>query len=247
MLNGKILMLAGAAALLPPVASQVSAQSADQASRPFAPPDSPLVLTRTVWRTLADGKEIVVRRRYAVQFTRHGDGFLLDGKLLDSAVDAPPLLAALASIERGRSDEGLFPLLLDPAGRILAAATAQPGAPLQRDNARERAQSLLASTPLPAVQRQETGAFLSQLAIQGAMAVWPADLFNPASGERRERRRIALPGGQEGAVDVSVKAGDAQTNGLPQAVERTVTTIMEGTSRTTRERWTLIPAAHPNL
>jgi hypothetical protein len=241
-LSGKILLLAGAAALLPPVAAQVAAQSAESASRPFAPPETPQVLTRTLWRSLGDGKQIIIRRRYAVQFTRQGDGYLLNGRLLDAAVEAPPYLAGMAELERKCGDEGLFPLLLDAAGRIRSDARARLEPPTLRDNARDHAQGMLAVKPLNREQKQESGVFLKALAAQGAPTAWPVDLFNPASGERSERRRIALPGGQEGEVLVSVKVDAAPAEGLRLAVERTVTTILAGTSRTSREQWTLAPA-----
>ena len=241
MLSAKLVLLAGAAALLPSVAVPVAAQSPAAPSQPFAPPESPQVLTRTVWRTLADGKQIMIRRRYAVQFSRQGEGFLLEGKLLDAAVEAPPLLAGLAELERNRGDEGLFPLQLDAEGRIRGGAPPLKVASGLRDNARERAQGMLATTPLASQQQLEAGAFLNQLSAQGAPTAWPADLFNPASGERNERRRIALPGGQEGEVRVSVKV-----IGSPRAVERTVTTVLAGTARTSREQWTLAPANTAN-
>jgi hypothetical protein len=191
MLNGKILLLAGAAALLPTVATQVSAQSPETSSRPFIPPESPQILTRTLWRSLGDGKQIVVRRRYAVRFTRQDDGFLLDGRLIDAAVEAPPVLAAMAELERNRSDEGLFPLVLDATGRIREDASSLLESQALREGARLRAQGLLAAKPLSAAQQQESGLFLKALAAQGAPTSWPADLFNPAIGERSESRRIA--------------------------------------------------------
>ncbi len=245
MLSGKMLLLAGAAALLPTLVGRVAAQPAEAPARGFVPPESPLVLTRTVWRTLGDGKEIVVRRRYAVQFIRQGDGFQLNGRLLDAAVEAPPVLAALAEIERGRSDEGLFPMLLDAAGQIRPQTSNRSGSQQARDDARLSAQNLLANSPIAAAQRTESSAFLSQLATQGGMAAWPADLFNPVASERREQRRIALPSGQEGQVAVLVRSLGAQPGGLPHAVERTVTTVLAGTSRTTRERWTLARSDQP--
>jgi hypothetical protein len=241
MLNGKILLLAGAAALLPAVAGQVSAQPTDTAGQAFAPPDSPMVLTRTVWRTLVDGKQLVIRRRYAVRFSRRDDGFVLDGRLLEAAVEAPPMLSGLAELERNRGDEGLFPLLIDNEGRIRASAPAQAGSPGLRDNARVKAQNLLAAKPQPLERQREAGAFLAQLSAQGASATWPADLFNPASGERLERRRITLPDGQEGEVKVAIRVTEAPSRGLPRSVERTVTTVLAGTSRTSRELWTLAP------
>jgi hypothetical protein len=239
------LLLAGVAALLPAFGGQAAAQPAETASQTFVPPEAPLVLTRTVWRTLADGKEIMVRRRYAVQFTRQAEGYQLDGRLLDAAVEAPPLLDGMAELERRRGDDGLFPVLLDASGRIRAHGSAQAESPGLRESASKRAQHLLAATPLPAAQRQDNGNFLSQLAAQGALAAWPADLFNPASSERSEHHRFALPGGQEGEVAVLVKAKGVTRRGLPESVERTVTTTMEGTLRTSREQWTLAPAQLP--
>jgi hypothetical protein len=239
--NGRTLLLVGAAALLPVVAGQVSAQSTAVARQPFAPPESPLVLTRTVWRTLSDGNQIVVRRRYEVQFSRQTDGFRLDGRLLDAAVEAPPLLASLAELERKRSDEGMFPLLIDATGRIRESVSAPRNLPAQRDDAHRHAQRLLADAPRPPAQQQASGAFLSQVASQGAMVAWPADLFNPASGEHHELRRVALPGGQEGEVTVSVKVSELQRLGVLRTIERTITTHMSGTSRTSREEWTLAP------
>lgn len=238
-MSGKIVLLAGAAALLPAIAGQVAAQPSELAARPFAPPESPLVLTRTVWRTLADGKEIVVRRRYAVRFSRQEDGFTLEGRLLDASVEAPPMLAALADIERQRSDAGLFPMRLDGAGRIRPGTPAESAPAVRRESAVAQAHGMLAASPLTLTQRQESGTFLRQLAAQGAAASWPVDLFNPTSAERVERRRISLPGGQEGEVAVSVKALGLQADGLPSEVERTVTTVLAGTARTSRERWTL--------
>jgi hypothetical protein len=239
--TGKSLLLAGAAALLPVVAGQVSAQSIAVASQPFAPPETPQVLTRTVWRTLGDGEQIIVRRRYEVQFSRRADGFSLDGRQLDAAVEAPPVLAGLAEIERKRNDEGMFPLLIDAAGRIRQTPRAQEASHALRETARDQAQRLISATPNVPPAQDASPDFLAQLAAQGAMVAWPADLFNPAGGERLERRSIALPGGQEGEVAVSVRVVEPPHLGAPRSVERTITTVLAGTSRTSREQWTLAP------
>jgi hypothetical protein len=241
MTSREVLLLAGAAALLPLFAGQGLAQSTPLSARPFVPPELPQVLTRTVWRTLADGEQIVVRRRYAVQFTRNGDEFFLDGRLLDATVDAPPMLAALAELERKRGDEGLFPMRLDAAGRIRVGTNAAATTTVLREAAREQSQGLLAASPLAVAQRQESDAFLKQLVVQGAPVAWPADLFNPAKAEQNDHRRIALPDGQEGEVRISIKVVGSQPRSLPQSVERIVTTVLAGTARTSREQWTLAP------
>ena len=244
MVSGKVLLLIGAAALIPALAGRVSAESPAISEQPFSPPDAPQVLTRTVWRTLADGEQIVVRRRYAVQFARQGDGFLLDGRLLDAAVEAPAMLAPLAELERKRSDQGLFPMLLDASGRIRAESKARPIDPALHQNARAQSQSIIATTPLAPAQQRESADFLNQLATQGVPAAWPVDLFNPANAERSEHRRIVLPSGLEGEVTVSVKVVGMHSHGLPNAVERTVTTVLAGSARTSREQWTLAPVDH---
>jgi len=204
------------------------------------------VLTRTVWRSLADGKQIVVRRSYTVRFTRQDNGFRLDGEPLDASVEAPPLLASLAEIERKRVDTGPFPLQLDSSGVIRFDGGTKPAAADSRSAALERGHAMIASSSLAPAQRQEGSAMLDRIAAQGAVSAWPADLFNPASAASEERRRIVLPDGSEGEVQVTVKVLDGRNQGLPQAVERTVTTVLAGTTRTSREQWTLAPVAPAN-
>jgi hypothetical protein len=89
----------------------------------FAPPvDKPMLLSRTLVRELGGGATIVATRRYRVVFHRTEAGWRIDGALVASEIDAPAALSALAAIERGRPDDGLFPILLDPAGRIVPKA-----------------------------------------------------------------------------------------------------------------------------
>lgn len=232
------IFLAGVAALLPVVAASSLAHGAPtEAPRPpFSPPLTDLVLTRTLWRSLHDGAEIMVRRRYDVQFVADGRDYRLDGKLIDAAVAAPPALAAFAAMEKDRPDTSLFPVRIDATGRILADGTPPPpGAHAQLDRV---ARSVIEQSGLGAQDKLAANQQLGLLTGgAGAIGNLPSDLFRPQPGERRERRRLSLPGGMEGAIEVAitVRAGAAGT--LPQTVERVVTTTLEGTTRVSRELW----------
>lgn len=236
------IFLAGVAALLPVAAASSLAHGAPtEAPRPqFSPPLTDLVLTRTLWRSLHDGAEIMVRRRYDVRFVADGRDYRLDGKLIDAAVAAPPALAAFAAMEKERPDTSLFPVRIDATGRILADGTPPPpGARAQLDQVARFAigQSGLGAQDKLAAN-QQLGLLTGGV---GAIGNLPSDLFRPQPGERRERRRLSLPGGMEGEVEVAitVRAGAADT--LPQTVERVVTTTLEGTTRVSRELWSFEP------
>lgn len=233
------LLLAGVAALLPLAAlSKVAPVAASLSPQRFAPPGVPLVLTRTVVRALPGGKEIVVARRYEIRIIADGAGYRVDGALLDCKVSAPPVLAALAQLERQRPENGLFPIRLDRAGRIVPEAPAAPGEALARGSQVAREQISLAS--LTPTDRRDASAFVRHLATHGAFTAWPADLFHPATGQRSEHKDFALPDGSVGSVAVAIDARATAQGGLLDRVERTVTTRLEGTSRVTREEWTLV-------
>ena len=213
----------------------------DAADR-FAPPTRTLVLTRTLWRSLQGGEEIMVRRRYAVRFVPGGAGYILTGRQLDAAVDAPPKLAPLAAIERSRSDDAAFPIRLDRAGRIVAPAAAAPGS---SDSlaAIAAARALIRDSAMTAEAKQEASRQIEQLAAAAAARNgaedWPADLFSPLGEDWSDRRTIDLPGGGNGAVAVTVRYIRSSPGSLPSAVERTVTTELGGTTRISREVWTI--------
>lgn len=240
------MLLAGVASLLPAQLGPVLAHAAPHELSPsFEPPTTPLVLTRTLWRSLRDGQEIVVRRSYEVRFRREAGGFLLDGKLIDTAVDAPAALALLAEIERQRPDQGMFPLRLDQAGRILPAPQ-RPALGDVHHAAEDRSKAMFASTALDAEGRKQA-AVLARSILEASVgaAYWPNDLFSPAMHSRREKRTLALAGGHQGAVEVSVDVLGKLPGGLPQSVERRVTTEVEGSARFSREVWTLVPVSPP--
>lgn len=234
------IMLAGAAALLPVLsASGVSAPASATVQAQFAPPSEQLVLTRTVTRNLSGGKQIIVTRRFVIQFVADGQGYVLNGSQLDVAVQVPPMLSGMAEIERKRTENGLFPAWVDATGLIAQ----KPSAAQTSDHAvtamSSAAQSLLLQSGLAADRKQEGSFYLGQLTTQPAGSPWPADLFHADPGERHQHRVITLPGGAQGEVDIVVRVAALMPCGLPTAVEREITTVLEGTSQVSRELWTL--------
>ncbi|MBS0475806.1 MAG: hypothetical protein JSR28_11795 [Proteobacteria bacterium] len=232
------LLLAGLAALIPAAVQSAPAGAAPGTAQPRFTPPREVVLTRTVWRPLSDGEQILVTRRYAVNFAPEGDGFRLDGMLIDVAVDAPAELAPFAELERSRPDT-MFPIVLDRTGRILSDGTPPTADTTLRAAALARA--TLSKAALSAPARAEALAQIPALSAAGGTSPVPADLFQPHPGERRETRKLALPGGMEGEVEVAIRVDGAGDGNLPQQVERVVTTRLAGSTKIARETWSFAP------
>jgi hypothetical protein len=237
-MTGRALLLAGAAVLIPALATlQSESALAEAVASQFAPPSKTLTLTRTVYRSLSDGKEIVVTRRYAIRFSPEADGYRLDGEFIDAAVDAPPALAGLAEIERKRVDTGLFPARLDSHGLIRSMGGAIDLETKQKTI--DAAGQMLARGPMTGEAKRERVGLVVQLANSSVPSTWPRFLFNPGSGERVDTRKVPLPDGSLGEVEIRVSAQGLMPGGMAHKVERVITTRLEGTTRVSREVWTL--------
>ncbi|MFM5948898.1 MAG: hypothetical protein ACKOPM_06675 [Novosphingobium sp.] len=237
-MTARALFLAGAAALIPALAAvHTGSAFAETAASQFAPPSTTLTLTRTVFRSLSDGKQIIVTRRYAIRFSPEADGYRLDGELIDAEVDAPPALAGLAEIERKRSDIGLFPAKLDSHGLIRSTGGAVDAQIKQKTV--DVAGRLIASAPLDRDAKRDSAGLVTQLANASAPSSWPRFLFNPGMGPRVDTRKVPLPDGSQGEVEVKVSAEGLMPGGMAHKVERVITTRLEGTTRVSREVWTL--------
>lgn len=209
------------------------------APQDFAPPQSPLVLTRELRKDFARGGELVARRRYAIRFVPEGNGWRVEGALVTSEVEAPETVSPqLLEIERTRSDEGLFPMRLDRRGLIVN----QPGA---ADSANEAAmlaaaRRFLADRGLPEGDRAAALALAERLQAQSRAAGgnWPVDLFRPRPGEHSEVRTLPALDGASGRVTITIAADD-RPDGLLERLERRVVTEAAGSSRRSVETWTL--------
>ena len=232
-------MLAGVAAL----ASSALAAPRDGAppapDRAFTPPQSDLILSRTVWKSLSDGKHIMVRRRYAVRIVAEDGGYVVNGQEIDATVEAPAAVALIAEYERNRKDAGPFPIRLDPQGQI-RAQNAVASDPAARAELAERAARVISGSALSSGARQQASGMIGKvIAGQGAFTPWPEELFSPEAASHAEQRTIPLPDGREGEVEVAVKVSPGRLGVLPEAVERTVITRYEGDQRVSRELYTL--------
>lgn len=196
-------------------------------------------LTRSLTRTLSDGATIVVIRSWAIRIGRAPDGFTVEGHQLSAEVNAPPVLAALAAIERSRDASELFPITLDAHGMILHTGDVSAGPLLARSI--DTAKALFGSLPARA-GREDARSFAANLVRISAAAVSevPRDLFFPQPGTQTVRRTIALPDGSEGAIIVTASASVAGPGGLLAASERRVVTVLEGSERMASERWELV-------
>ena len=238
------LLLAGISALAPLLAhSQSAPPKLATASTRFSPSDKPLVLTRTVRRQLPGGKEIVAARSYAVQIQPYDNGFVVDGHLIDSQVEAPPQLAALAEIERSRPDTGLFPIILDRQGMISslpAVVGMADGVPARQKAAELTGAAVSRAVPDPDARMQAT-AFVRHIRNHGAGAAWPEDLFHPRAGASQTTSQLDSGSGQ-GVVSISIESDASPADGLMRQFRRTVVTELDDSTRTSSEEWTLTAA-----
>lgn len=236
-------LLAGIAALVPFAAT---AQPQDRLAQPqgqFVAPTAPVVLTRTVRRALPDGKAVVATRSYSIQFERDGQGYLVQGALISSEVDAPASLRALAEMERTRPDQGLFPMRLDAAGQIVQPAVGDIPQPAPAPIAGgAKIVNRLSTAPLSPAEREQAKGFVKQVLAQGgALASWPEDLFHPLPGEHSVTRQLGLPDGTDGSVTVSTSAQVTPRGGLLDRVDRVVETRIGENRRIVQESWSIRP------
>ena len=230
--------IAGAAAILPIAA--LCAAEAPPADLAFRPPTAPLMLTRTLRHVLHDGKAVVTRRSYRVQFAADQNGFQLDGTLAEVTVEAPPGLETLAALERRRPDPSMFPMRLDAAGMILPSPDPAPSG--QQRQAIGAASADIARMNLTASDTAQAQGFIAGLQERPYRTYWPRDLFHPVPGMRREQRAIPLAGATGGQVTTHIEASSDPASGLLSAFTRTVTTDLGGDKRVIVEQWTLVPA-----
>lgn len=229
-------LLAAATGLAVPV-------GATPASPAFDPPgESPLLLSRKVVRELSGGAAIVATRRYRVTFHEVADGWLVKGELVTSEIDAPPALAAIAAIERDRSDDGLFPIRLDRTGRIVPA-------PVPAGMGREAvAGAVGAARQFGGGATAASPGFIDQVGTAASSpgtgnTRWPEALFLPGGLRGTSEQTFKLPDGSEGSVQVVHESDPAPGLAMMGRAARTVITLAPGTRRVAREEWTLTRAS----
>lgn len=234
--------LRGAAALALPVIGALPVTARAQNHR-FAPPSGPMLYTRRLERSLADGAKLTVSRSFAVRIEPAGGGYRVTGEQVGVEVEAPEKLASFARIERERTELGLFPLTLDARGRILGDEPAPIDTRIE--GAVREAVAMIEQRPRPPAERAELLRFVEAVHLSAGTLVseLPLDLFAPSPEPRRESGNVALPGGETGAVSVMFTAIVDPANGLMREARREVVTEFGGESRLTVESWQLEPLA----
>ena len=212
----------------------------------FDPPrEQSLILARTVVRELPGGAAIVATRRYRVSFRPVDGGWQVDGALISSEIEAPPLLAAIAALERDRPDDGMFPIMLDHSGKIIAEPTAGMGRAAVGGAVAAAIRTVgQAGASAPADE------FLTHIGAAAAspkdgITRWPEDLFLPHGPNGASEQEFALPGGGAGSVAVSLASDPAPGMATMGHAARIVVTQAAGTRRVAREEWTLSPIGSP--
>lgn len=231
-------MVAGIAALIPALAVSAPAATAREAGANRFDPPSKATITRTLVRFLSDGNQIVVTRRYDVIFVPVSGGFRIDGTLVEAQVDAPPELHALAEIERTRADTA-FPMALDRDGLVLTSAA--PASNPLRERQLAAAGAIADKAGMDSGKKRDVMAQLAALTAVAGQTSTPPDLFVARAGERRERKALPLPGGGEGEIELAVTVKTAANGRLPEQFEKTVTTRLAGTTRVSKEVWSMTP------
>ena len=239
-------LLAGAAAITGLDASGAPTSGtgtigASACTKSFTAPRQPMTLTRTLRRDLGPGAELVTRRSYRITITPEGSGFRIDGELTGVEVTVPPQLEAIAQLERNRPEHGLFPIMLDAQGVIIALP--DPGPASSPTAAVDIAKAMVTGSPLAAGDRAEMLQFFDRMlgARGGVLTKWPQDLFRPAATQRSATSNIPMSDGQTGHVTMTLEATADGACGLLRSFERTVITDLGGLQRVSRERWTLVP------
>lgn len=202
-------------------------------------PQGKLVLSRSIERELKDGNLLSVRRDWTVSFERRGSGSAIMGSQKSVMVDAPERLEPIAQIERGRSLDDMFPILISDSGIILAAGNAYASAELE--DAIVQAERILNVADMPPGNANLTHTTLQKLAEASArmIEVLPADLFYPRQPYLESSRPLMLPDGERGQFILRYETSADSATGLMRRAERQITTQIGSQERRSREVWTL--------
>lgn len=228
-------LIVGSLAGLASIALPVHAQAAVRL------PGHRHLLTRRLSRGLSDGKQIEVTREWLVQFKQQGRGYAILGHQINVAVEAPVRVAALADIERARSTDAKFPILLDQGGLIVAAGEAKSEADVAK--AVSIAEQILADSSLSELEKREAKANLHQFASgrRSQLEHLPRDLFFPRGSGFSETRKVSLPDGTVGEFHVEYASEAQADSGLLKQAERKITTLIGQDKRVSAEHWNLRP------
>lgn len=155
------------------------------------------------------------------------------------SVDAPPNLAPLSQIERERSTEGMFPILLGVDGTIMAAGNTTSSGSFE--SAITTATALLEEGGFSQDSVKQQALYMAQLQKAGSSLLdqLPGDLFYPSTDPFREVRALPLPDGGSGEFEFRWQASVQDDTALLKHAQREVITRIGESERRSSEEWTL--------
>lgn len=202
-------------------------------------PSGPMRLSRVVERSLVDGASIRVERIWDLTFASQSQGISVTGVQIEAQVDAPSNLASIAEIERERSTDSMWPILLGEDGAIMAASSGTREEDLSA--ALREAERMISARdiPAPSIAQQRTYLARLQQASSSLLDQLPRDLFYPTGLPIRSYEEMELPGGIKGSFELTYEANKVPEHGwLDRAIRRVVTHVGESENSAT-ERWAL--------
>ena len=202
-------------------------------------PHGAMHLSRLLTRGLSDGAQVSVFRRWEISITKQGFGWAVQGRQIAVEVDAPEHIAAIARIERQRSTDRNFPILLGESKQILSAGQDEDKDAVNL--AVREAERMIANAPLSAQGKQQRRLLLARLQNAGSSLLerLPKDLFYPRSTSDRQIRKVNLPDGSVGEFELVLDASADDRTGLMRHMNRTITTRLHASEQHSSERWDL--------
>ncbi len=204
-------------------------------------PDGPMVLSRTLERSLSDGASIAVSRSWQVEFESQGRAVAINGMQVHVEVAAPDNLARLAEIEKARSTADMWPILLSENGRVMASGGELGEADLAA--AMREAETIIASRNIDAAQQAAQMQYLAAMTRAGSSVLdtLPGDLFFPENTPMHTVREVNLPGGLKGEFELRYSAVSTSQHGWLDRAQREVITRVERTEQRAAEEWRMAP------
>ena len=175
---------------------------------------------------------------YSRQRAPAGQGWRVEGRRLANEISGPPAAAPLMAIARADPESGRLPLRLDAQGRI-----ADPPPPIDPHTlALIHAGVLrhLAQAHMTEIQRNASQALIAHVMAQQTETPWPPMLFRPAAGTRHEARTV--PTGMGPGTLARTEVVQVDGAGWLRSLDITLVTQVGGTTRRSRELWTMAPA-----
>ena len=201
-----------------------------------------MLLRRRIVRALGDGASIVVDREWMIGFSRQGTGSIVSGRQLSAKVEAPAALAAFAELEKGRSTDGMFPVLLTGSGSVLGAGDYVSASDLDRAAGEAERMIATATSSTALKSARLSGLVPMQKANNTFTDQIPQDLFYPRASKSVTVHPVALNDSMSGEFELHYEASCAADGPWLAKAERRIVTRIGESERQTSDLWTMTQA-----